>query len=75
MSYNLEAELKKLKNEKKIYEHQLKNHQKKMKILLETSMGNDINDVLDGKIKIKLSLKEKIMFKIKNFFFFIFKIF
>ena len=61
-------ELKGLKNDRKRYEIELSLYQKKYAEMLKHEMGKDMNNVLNGKIKVKLSFKEKIKRFIDNIF-------
>lgn len=66
--FELKTELHKLKREKDAIDNELKRERERMANLLLNSMGKDIDGVLSGKIKIKLSMSEKIKYKLKNFF-------
>lgn len=61
--FELNRELKGLQSDKKIYEDELKNKREKMAYFLRNELGEDIDDVLNGKVKVKLSLKEKLKYK------------
>lgn len=56
-------ELTTLKSEQRINEMALKGHQTMIANMLNGSMGKDINDVLSGKKKVKLSIWMKIKYK------------
>lgn len=64
----IDNELKGLKNDRKRYEIELSLYQQKYSQLLKNEMGKDINDVLNGKTKVKLSFKEKIKRFINDIF-------
>lgn len=66
--FEIKNELHKLKKEKDAINNELERERERMANLLLTSMGKDIDGVLSGKIKIKLSMSEKIKYKLKNFF-------
>ena len=60
--YNLEIE-------RRNYSNELLNERNRMSILLKGEMGNDIDDVLNGRKLVRFTLKEKIV----NFFIKLFK--
>lgn len=60
--YNLEIE-------RRNYSNELLNERNRMSILLKGEMGNDIDDVLNGRKFVRFTLKEKIV----NFFIKLFK--
>ena len=60
----LNREVKNLENDKKMSILAIKNEQEKMARMLRGSMGKDIDDVLSGKVKVKLSFFEKMKYKI-----------
>ena len=64
----IDNELKGLKNDRKRYEIELSLYQQKYSQLLKNEMGKDINDVLNGKTRVKLSFKEKIKRFINDIF-------
>lgn len=64
----IDNELKGLKNDRKRYEIELSLYQQKYSQLLKNEIGKDINDVLNGKTKVKLSFKEKIKRFINDIF-------
>lgn len=61
--FELNRELKGLQSDRKQYEDELKNKREKMAYFLRNELGEDIDDVLNGKIKVKLTLKEKLKYK------------
>lgn len=64
----LNRELEGLKNDKALYEVELENERKKYAEMLRNDLGKDINDVLHGKIKVKLTFKEKLKYFINMIF-------
>ena len=64
----IDNELKGLKNDRKRYELELSLYQQKYSQLLKNEMGKDMNDVLNGKTRVKLSFKEKIKRFINDIF-------
>ena len=60
----LNREVRNLENDKKMSILVIKNEQEKMARMLRGSMGKDIDDVLSGKVKVKLSYFEKMKYKI-----------
>ena len=56
----LNRELKGLQSDRKQYEDELKNKREKMAYFLRNELGEDIDNVLNGKVKVKLTFKEKI---------------
>ena len=60
----LNREVRNLENDKKMSILAIKNEQEKMARMLRGSMGKDIDDVLSGKVKVKLSFFEKIRYKV-----------
>jgi hypothetical protein len=65
---DLSKELEGLEKDKAISEYELGLQRNKIALQLQGGMGTDIDNVLSGKEKIALSTKEKINYKIKNFF-------
>lgn len=57
-------ELRNLENDKKMTQLAIKNEQNKIAEKLKGSMGNDMEDVLSGKTKVKLSFFERLKYKI-----------
>ena len=66
MDYNLQREIRGLKNDKLMSERAVNYEKNKWANLLSGEMGKDINDVLSGKVKVKLSWKERYKYKIKR---------
>ena len=60
----LNREVRNLENDKKMSILAIKNEQEKMARMLRGSMGKDIDDVLSGKVKVKLSFFEKMKYKV-----------
>lgn len=58
--YELNKELNGLKSDKVLYEKELIGEQTKMAYLLRNELGEDIDNVLNGKVIVKLSFKEKL---------------
>ena len=56
----LNRELKGLQSDRKQYEDELKNKREKMAYFLRNELGEDIDNVLNGKVKVKLTFKEKL---------------
>lgn len=67
-NFLIEKELSNLENERKIIKQELENEQIKISNMLKSEMGNDITNVLNGKIKVKLSFKEKLNIFINKIF-------
>lgn len=61
----LNREVRNLENDKKMSILAIKNEQEKMARMLRGSMGKDIDDVLSGKVKVKLSFFEKMKYKVR----------
>lgn len=66
--WELNRELSEFKRQNMIHEKELSNKRNEMSNLLLNEMGRDMDDVLNGKIKIKLSFFEKIKYKLINIF-------
>lgn len=60
----LNREVRNLENDKNMSILAIKNEQEKMARMLRGSMGKDIDDVLSGKVKVKLSFFEKMKYKV-----------
>ena len=63
----LNREITTFESEKKMSSLAIRGYQNTISEQLRGSMGKDMNDVLSGKKKIKLTLWQKISFKIKRF--------
>jgi hypothetical protein len=66
-NWEINKELSELNKDKKIFKEELEKHKNQMAHLLLNEMGKDIDDVINGNVKIKLSFKEKIKYKLKYF--------
>ena len=66
-NWELNRELKEIDKEREVFTQELTNKRQHMANLLLNDMGKDIDDVLKGKVKIKLSWKEKMKYKIKYY--------
>lgn len=64
----LNRELTSLISEKKMGAAAIKSQQNAISLMLNGYMGKDINDVLSGKKVVKLSLGQKLKYKIKGLF-------
>lgn len=64
----INRELEGLKNDKALYKVELENERKKYAEMLRNDLGKDINDVLHGKVKVKLTFKEKLKYFINMIF-------
>ena len=67
MNSELEQELKLLNSEREANTAALERTRDSYAQMLMGEMGKDIDDVLSGKVKVKLSLSEKIRYKIRGF--------
>ena len=65
--FQVNRELRGLNNDKKITELAVKSQQIKWAELLKGNVGKDINDVLSGKVKVKLTFGEIISQKLRNY--------
>ena len=65
--FQINIELRGLNNDKKITELAVKSQQIKWAELLKGNVGKDINDVLSGKVKVKLTFGEIISQKLRNY--------
>lgn len=61
----LEKELDGLKKDKLGYELELQSHQRNLLQELKGDMGKDIEDVLSGKVKVKVPFWQKVKYKIR----------
>lgn len=64
-NFELNRELNGLKTDRISYENELKNEREKMAYFLRNELGEDIDNVLNGKVIVKLSFKEKLKYKLK----------
>lgn len=67
MNLELEQEIKLLNSEREANAIALESTRNSYANMLMGEMGKDIDDVLSGKVKVKLSLSEKIRYKIRGF--------
>ena len=65
--FQINRELRGLNNDKKITELAVKSQQIKWAELLKGHVGKDINDVLSGKVKVKLTFGEIISQKLRTY--------
>ena len=73
--FNLGREINLLKGEKVNTRVVLETERDKYARLLNGSMGEDIDNVLSGRVKVTLSFRERVKYKIRWFFDLIFRIF
>ena len=66
--YNLNRELRGLRNDKKMTENAVLSEINRWSDLIKNGMGEDMNNVLTGKTKVKLPLKDRIKFKLSRLF-------
>ena len=68
-SYNseLNRELKEIEKDRVKYEIELEKQQEKISMMLKGEMGKDMHNVLDGKVKVKMPLIDKVKYKINYF--------
>lgn len=69
MSYNFELnrELNELNKERISNEISLDKERERLSVLFKNGMGKDIDEVLSGKEKVKLTFSEKMKYKIKYY--------
>jgi hypothetical protein len=67
-SYELNKELRGLKNDRKMTERSIAFQQTEIANKLKGEMGKDMMDILNGNKKIEIPLKQKVQFRIKRFF-------
>lgn len=65
MDYELNRELRGLKNDKLMTERAVESEKNRWAEILKGSTGQDIKDVLSGKKKVKLTFNEVINYKLK----------
>ena len=58
----INKELKEIENDKRKFERELNFQRDMYANMLLNGMGDDINDVLSGKVKVKLTWKEKMKY-------------
>lgn len=66
VDYELSRELRGYENDKRMTERAVQSEQLKWKEKLMNEMGKDIDDVISGKVKVKLSFREKLHYKIRK---------
>ena len=66
-NWELNRELKEIDKEREVFTQELTNKRQHMANLLLNDMGKDMDDVLKGKVKVKLSWKERMKYKIKYY--------
>ena len=67
-NFQLNRELKGLQSDRESYKIDLKNQQEKYAYFLRNELGEDIDNVLNGKVIVKLSFKEKLKYIIDKIF-------
>lgn len=65
--YELIRETRHLKNDKIMAERAVEYEKNRWAAKLNGAVGKDIKDVLSGKVKVKLSFKERFNFKVKKY--------
>lgn len=71
----LNKELRGLESDRLMTKLAVENERDRYANLLKGGMGKDIDDVLSGKVVVKLTAKEKFKYKLKSFFDRLFKMF
>lgn len=71
----LNKELRGLESDRLMTKLAVENERDRYANLLNGGMGKDIDDVLSGKVVVKLTTKEKFKYKLKSFFDRLFKMF
>lgn len=66
-NWEIDKELRELNKDKKTFEKELERHKNQMAQLLLNEMGEDINNVINGTVKVKLTWREKLKYKIKYY--------
>ena len=66
-NWEIDKELRELNKDKKTFEDELERHKNQMAQLLLNEMGEDINNVINGMVKVKLTRREKLKYKIKYY--------
>jgi hypothetical protein len=64
----LNRELKGLQTDREMYKNELKRQQENYAHFLRNELGEDIDNVLNGKVKVKLSFKERFKYFINKIF-------
>lgn len=65
--WEVNKELSGLNQDKKTFEEELNKHKQQMANMLLNNLGKDIDDVLTGKVKVKLSFGQKLKYKIRYY--------
>lgn len=73
--FELNRELREFNKEQGLYELELSNYRNKIADELRNEMGRDMKDVLEGKVKIKLSFFQKVKYTIQYWLNILFKTF
>ena len=66
-NWELNRELKESEKERLIYSKELENKRQQMADMLLNDMGKDIEDVMKGNVKIKLTFWEKIKYSLRYY--------
>ena len=66
-SYELDREIRGLRNDKIMTERAVEFERNRWANKLRGNVGKDINDVLSGKVKVKLTLKESLRYKFRYY--------
>lgn len=66
-NWEVNRELKEIDKERDIFTQELTNKRQHMANMLLNDMGKDMDSVLNGKVIVKLSWKEKLKYKIKYY--------
>jgi hypothetical protein len=66
-NWEINKELKEIGKEREVFNQELSNKRQHMANMLLNDMGKDIDDVLNGRVKVELSRKEKFKYKIKYY--------
>jgi hypothetical protein len=66
-NWELNKELRETNLERETFKKNIHKHQQNIANMLLNEMGRDIDDVLGGKVKVKLSWKEKLKYKINYY--------
>ena len=66
-NWEINKELSSLNNDKKLNEEELNKQKQQMANMLLNDLGKDIDNVLNGNVKVKLSFFEKLKYKIRYY--------
>lgn len=75
MDLEVSSELNRLKLDEYNKQQEIKREVNRLAFLLKGEMGKDIHDVLEGRVKVELSWKEKLKYKCNYFINKLFSIF